>query len=72
MIRYLNLEPSITSVNAVSLQQLSASYNIVITKGIMHASENSRTTRSLDTARSDRTLHSAVSLQETWNVFQCC
>jgi len=59
------------------LQQLSASYSIVITKGIMHiqeasASEYSRTTRSLDTARSEYTLHSAVSLQETRNVVKRC
>lgn len=61
----------------MSLQQLSASYSIVITKGIMHmqeasGSEYGRTTRSLDTARSDYTLHSAVSLQETWKVVKCC
>ena len=72
MIRYLNLEPNIRSVNAMSLQQLSASYSIVITKDIKHASENSRTRRCLDTARSDCRLHSAVSLQETQNVLKCC
>jgi len=77
MIRYLNLEPSITSVNAMSLQQLPASYSIVTTKVIKHkqeasAREKSRTTRSLDSARSDYTLHSAVSLQETLNVVKCC
>jgi hypothetical protein len=61
----------------MSLQQLSASYSIVITKAIMHiqegsASEYSRTTRSLDTARSDYTLHRAVSTQETRNVVKRC
>jgi hypothetical protein len=77
MMWYLNLEPSITSVNVMCLQQLSASYSIVITKGILHiqeasASEYSKTKRSLNTARSEYTLHSAVSLQETRNVVKRC
>jgi hypothetical protein len=61
----------------MSLQQLSASYSIVTTKGIMHmqeasSSEYSRTTRGVDTARNDYTLHSAVSLQEIRNVVKRC
>lgn len=77
MMWYLNLEPSITFVNTTSLHHLSASYSYVVTKGIMHMqeaseNENSRTTRSLDTARSDYMIHSAVPLQETLNAVKCC